>query len=254
MKDQEHAEAESKTRHRSPAWPFIPLEKAVIRAGEFYKAHRDRGAKPSAANVSWGMKPKSGAGSQTIATLRQYGLMDDAAEGIKLTDLALRIVRDTREVSPERDASLQEAALHPSIFAEIRRKWEDELPGDADVKFYLTHERGFSEDAANGLLNNYKATVRYAKLAGSGSASDSGHGGTPSGGIPPKPGVPPAGPTRLMEGERIVFTHEVEPDHGVRIVASGAVDEELIDAVELFLVLNKKRLGLTSKTPKDKAE
>jgi hypothetical protein len=37
-----------------------------------------------------------------------------------------------------------------------------------------------------------------------------------------------------MEGERIVFT----------------VDEELIDAVEMFLELQKKRLGLTTKKPK----
>jgi len=53
-----------------------------------------------------------------------------------------------------------------------------------------------------------------------------------------------------MEGERIVFTHEVEPERGVRIVASGAVDEELIDAVEMFLESAKKRLGLPSKKPK----
>ena len=50
-----------------------------------------------------------------------------------------------------------------------------------------------------------------------------------------------------MEGERIIFTYEAEPEHGVRIVASGAVDEELIDAVEMFLELQKKRLGLTTK-------
>jgi hypothetical protein len=41
-----------------------------------------------------------------------------------------------------------------------------------------------------------------------------------------------------------------EPEHGVRIVASGTVDEELINAVEMFLELQKKRLGLTAKKPK----
>ena len=54
-----------------------------------------------------------------------------------------------------------------------------------------------------------------------------------------------------MEGERVVFTHEVDPEHGVRIVASGAVDEELIDAGEMFLELQKKRLGLSGKKSKD---
>ena len=38
-----------------------------------------------------------------------------------------------------------------------------------------------------------------------------------------------------MGGERIVFAHEVDPEHGLRIVESGAIDKELIDAVEMFL-------------------
>jgi hypothetical protein len=54
-----------------------------------------------------------------------------------------------------------------------------------------------------------------------------------------------------MGGERIVFMHEVEPGHGVRIVASGAIDKELIDAVEVFRELQKRRLGLIKKS-KDK--
>lgn len=45
-----------------------------------------------------------------------------------------------------------------------------------------------------------------------------------------------------MEGERIVFTHEVEPSHGVRILASGEVDDSVIDALELYIQLQKKRL------------
>jgi hypothetical protein len=43
-----------------------------------------------------------------------------------------------------------------------------------------------------------------------------------------------------MEGERIVFTHEVEPEHSVRIVESGAVDEALIDAVSMFFGVAKE--------------
>ena len=44
------------------------------------------------------------------------------------------------------------------------------------------------------------------------------------------------------EGERIVFTHELEPSHGVRVLASGDVDATMIDALELYIQLQKKRL------------
>jgi hypothetical protein len=54
-----------------------------------------------------------------------------------------------------------------------------------------------------------------------------------------------------MGGERIVFTPEVELEQGVPIVASGAIDKELIDAVEKFLELQKRRLSLIKKS-KDK--
>ncbi len=56
-----------------------------------------------------------------------------------------------------------------------------------------------------------------------------------------------------MEGERIVFTHEIEPSHGVRVLASGEVDESVLDALDLYIKLQKKRLGISLK-PDKKAE
>jgi hypothetical protein len=49
---------------------------------------------------------------------------------------------------------------------------------------------------------------------------------------------------RIMEGERIVFTHEIEPAHGVRVLASSEVDASVLDALDLYIKLQKKRLGL----------
>jgi hypothetical protein len=55
-----------------------------------------------------------------------------------------------------------------------------------------------------------------------------------------------------MEGERVVFTHEVEPQHGVRIVASSAVYEDVIEAVEAFITLQRKKLGIDTKDTEKK--
>jgi hypothetical protein len=242
-------------RHRSPAWPFIPLSKAIERTQEFYKAHRDRAASASAANVAWGMGAKSGAGFQTIATLKQYGLIreSDTAGLVQLTELALRIVRDQREDSPEREQALQQAALKPPIFSDLWEKWEADLPPDATVQFYLVHEKRFGEDAAKSLLANYKQSLQLAHLAEFDNVADSDDGNEVHKGaaIPPKaPKNPPPPLVRPMEGERIVFTHEIEPTHGVRVLASGEVDDSMLDALELYIQLQKKRLERENKAAK----
>ena len=66
--------------------------------------------------------------------------------------------------------------------------------------------------------------------------------------IEAKSPIPPS--TRLMEGERIVFTHEVEPTHGVRVLATGEIDDSVLDALELYIQLQKKRLERDRKAAK----
>jgi len=46
-----------------------------------------------------------------------------------------------------------------------------------------------------------------------------------------------------MEGERIAYTHEVEPQHGVRILASGQVDESVLDRFGALRSATEKTLG-----------
>ena len=44
-----------------------------------------------------------------------------------------------------------------------------------------------------------------------------------------------------MEGERIVFAHEIEPAHAVGVVASGEIDDSILEALSAFIDLQKKR-------------
>jgi len=52
-----------------------------------------------------------------------------------------------------------------------------------------------------------------------------------------------------MEGERVVFTEESNPQTYVKLIASGAVDDSLLEALEDFVKRQRKRL----KAPKDEA-
>ena len=47
-----------------------------------------------------------------------------------------------------------------------------------------------------------------------------------------------------MEGERVVFIEESNPQQYVKLVASGDVDETLLDALQDYVKRQKERLGL----------
>jgi hypothetical protein len=247
-----------KLKHRSPAYPFISLRTALEKARTFYGTQTRHPAPLSAALALWDFGAKSSGGMQTISALKQFGLLEDIettnARQVKLTEAALRIIQDERPISLERDAEIKRLALLPKIYSEMWANWGSPPPPEATVKFFLVNEKKYNEGAFSDLFSGYKDTIEFAKLGKSDKdGSQEGVWDTPQGPIINLPPAPPPKGAKLMEGERIVFTHEVEPEHGVRIVASGAVNEELIDAGEMFLELQKKRLGLTTKKSKDKA-
>lgn len=56
-----------------------------------------------------------------------------------------------------------------------------------------------------------------------------------------------------MEGERVVFTEENNPQQYVKLVASGEVDDTLLDAIEDYVKRQKKRLGVGAKNLTEEA-
>jgi hypothetical protein len=45
-----------------------------------------------------------------------------------------------------------------------------------------------------------------------------------------------------MESEHVVFTEETDPQNYVKLVASGAVDDSLLEALEDYVKRQRKRL------------
>lgn len=158
-----------RTKERSPNFPFISVETALHRAMQFYEQEK-RGEAPYIVAVQhWNYSPASSGGLQTIAALKHYSLMIDEGSGkarkVRLTDLALRILLDSRPDSTERCQYIRQAALAPSVIAEIYSKWPDGLPSEATINHYLLLDRGFSKDAAirlsKILYENESFTTQY---------------------------------------------------------------------------------------------
>ncbi len=155
--------------NRSPRFPFIPLKTAIQRASELYEKEKRHGVNASIAVTHWGYKETSSGGKQTIAALKAYGLIEDSGKSdsrtIKVSDLALRILLDSREQSEERSQALKSAALKPKIFNELWAKYSEEgLPSDESINHFLIFQKNVNENSAGDLTKNFKSTIQFSGL------------------------------------------------------------------------------------------
>jgi len=159
-----------KSRDRSPSFPFISLETALRRAQEFYSFEKRGSAPYSVAAEHWRYSPASSGALQTVAALKQYGLMVDEGSGqmrkVKLTDLALRIILDSRADSTERTNYMRQAARMPPIVEEIYRNWPDGLPSDSTLNHHLVLELQFNEQTAAKAVKIIKENYAFTGESG----------------------------------------------------------------------------------------
>jgi hypothetical protein len=102
--------------------------------------------------------------------LKAFGLMKELERGqagrtVQLTDLALRILLDTRPNSLERDAAVKEAALRPRIHAELWKKYKTAKDiSDGNLRHELIFTWRFNENTVDDFIREYRETLRFAKL------------------------------------------------------------------------------------------
>lgn len=160
-------EAEDRVKkERSPSFPFIPLRKAIDRAQTMLNSHRRNPTRPSTVGETWGYSASSSGLVQTVAALKAYGLLEDVGKGedrrVQLSDLALRIISDTRPGA--RESAIKEAVLRPKILSEYIGQWGLERPSDAHCVSELTLDRGFTQDAAKLFLRIFDDNLSFANL------------------------------------------------------------------------------------------
>jgi hypothetical protein len=160
------ANADKAKKERSPSFPFISLKKAEERAKALWEKHRREAARLSVVAPTWGYQPKSSGLSQTVSTLKQYGLIEDFGSGedrkIQLSELGRRLVADMRPGA--RETALKEAAMRPRLFQEYAH-WVHDAPTEHHRLSDLEIDRGFNKEAAKLFLRAFDETISHAKLA-----------------------------------------------------------------------------------------
>lgn len=185
-------QAISPPRHRSPNYPSFNLEEAIAKTRTFEKTQRLNPVPVEIAVQTLGYKKKNSDGFRAVATLLNFGLLEAQGSGanrrVRLSPLGERIVTDPRAVSPERDAAIQEAALKPDVHKKLWDKHKQRgIPTDDVIAYELQNELNFNRDVISAVVQEYKDTLKYAKLSDNvgksdGTADDGGKGD--DGGIP----------------------------------------------------------------------
>lgn len=268
----EQAAAHKTRKQRSPSYPAIGLEQAITRARTLYD-HEARNPAPVAAVLGhWNYSAKSSGGRLALAALKKYGLVEDEGSKehrkVKLTRLALSILLDDREGSPERAQAIRTAALAPGINREILERFPDGLPSDANLRHFLLFERAFTEAAVGDFVPQFRATVAFAGLDGGATLSHDEEDKDPAneqdaqqqepGVTPPPPAVdaPPASHRQPRTDPPPIDPPPSATHRAVQVPLSGAewvtvqgafpLTEEAWD--QMIAVLNAMKPGLVKRT------
>ncbi len=149
-------------------YPALSLEEAIQKARTVFDHVQRSSASTEKVASYWKYGLKSSGWRLSLAALKQYGLLESVGSKksgeVKLTDLALRIILDSREQSTERDQAIKEAALRPQIYRELWNHWNGNLPSKDVIQTYLAIEKGFGPGAIPNVIADFMKTISFAEL------------------------------------------------------------------------------------------
>jgi plasmid stabilization system protein ParE len=155
----------SRSKERSPNYPALTLSDAVRLVEAFWKKERRTTVSPEAAARAFDYKSLSGPARQTIATLRQYGLLESDSNGVRISELGITIVHHPAG-TPEGDEALRTAAMNPPLIRELAASHAE--ASDDALKIYLVTKKRFSDDGARRFIRAFRDAIKLANLPASG--------------------------------------------------------------------------------------
>ncbi|UPA24582.1 hypothetical protein [Shinella oryzae] len=254
------------SRVRSPSYPSINIEQAIAFAEKIHSSNRTNPIDREAAVRDMGYSGITGHSGKMIASMLQYGLLEKFGKGeVRISTRAVDILHP--DVASDRLFALNSAAFEPELFSRLRIRFADGVPSENNLRSFLVRE-GFSDVAVGPAVSSYLETCRFLQLENAYDLSkgasedkalairDAQEGGDVGGEQSMLPVTTSAASATLSrvtpvlsiaQSERIVLTEESEPGQYIKLIASGDIDEGLIEALEDFIKRQRKRLN--SKQP-----
>ena len=146
-----------KTRTRSPNYPALNLADAIERTeAVFDELGRSRVGDEDVAKAL-GYNKLHGKSRIVVSALKKYGLLEADGDGFRVSDDALDII-NLESDHPDRAKAMYEAALKPTLFAELHETYGDRPPADSILRNYLL-KRNFNHNVADEVMRVYRDTI-----------------------------------------------------------------------------------------------
>lgn len=146
-------------RVRSPRYPSLSLQEAERMAKAIFAKDGMNAVDRESAVQHIGYSSLNGASATALASLKQYGLTEDAGKGmLKLTKLTLDLIEPESERS--RSDALLAAAFAPDLFASLREKFPEKVPSQSNLRAYLLRQE-FTSAAVKSIVPAYLETCDY---------------------------------------------------------------------------------------------
>lgn len=194
-------------------FPFINLAKALERAKAIYDNDKGgKGLKVPVAFSAWGYSDKSSGGFQTVAALKQYGLLAD--EGAN-EDRAVKLTTEARqyfqtEIEDDKAKLRGKFAGRPRLMAHLLEHWDYGTVDDPVARTHLKTEVGLNEQSARSALGIYKDNLSFIRGKGSAKAVEDEpkpNGGNGSGEVR-QPANDPKPPADVKVGDRVQWVSQ----------------------------------------------
>ncbi len=150
-------------KHRSPNYPSVGLPEAINLVRGLWAKEKRTAVPPEVAVKALGYNSLSGPARVKLATLKKYGLIEDEANGVRVSGLALEFLQHP-EGSAEFRAAAQKAAFGPELFSQLVGSYRD-ASNDA-LHRELVYKRGFSEQAASQVIKAFRDTLSLLDSSG----------------------------------------------------------------------------------------
>jgi hypothetical protein len=168
---------------------------------------------PIVAVGAMGYGALSGTARVVLGALRQFGLLEKTSQGMKLSDLAVRILHPASD--EDRQEAIREAASLPLLFREMARTHGK--ASDAAISSYLVTQRHFAPRGVREFTKAFRDTIALAGLQDAGYNQPRQQDMIPSVNPPAAPAGPP-----LTQGSTA----------GVLLLKVPFLDDELTVRVE----------------------
>lgn len=151
-------------KHRSPNYPYIGLETALLRASDL---QRVSGIHPVRVTTAWDTWDyKKGAGNQIVAALDAYGLIQ--VESGVADNRLIKLTMDARKIldnTSERPELLKKSALSPVLHQEIWDYFKGDLPpANSVIREYLVYQRNFNPSYVDKFIEQFRECLAFANV------------------------------------------------------------------------------------------